>query len=277
MTFLLTCAVLCLAIVGVVCDGNARRAWWLGFALFGWGYLLLAFWSSVELPTMALLDAIGQRFDLSVHFSGRMGGMGGGMRSAGLWRAAMFGGFGGFGGASNQSIIQISHCLLALLAALIGGASASFFFGGSKDSANALDRRTPIATPARRRKWLLPTLLGLAACVMLVFLGLFLVRSSPGFWIGSTFLATWVLLGMTVLGAASSHSKGRQIWLGAALFGVGYMTLAFGRARDGETWPSMLTDHLLYALRGWVPPVVSGFPTSSSAVASANAQHLADA
>ena len=80
MTFLLTCAVLCLAIVGVVCDGNARRAWWLGFALFGWGYLLLAFWSSVELPTMALLDAIGQRFDLSVHFSGRMGGMGGGMK-----------------------------------------------------------------------------------------------------------------------------------------------------------------------------------------------------
>ena len=77
MTFLLTCGVLCLAIVGIVCDVSARRAWWLGFALFGLGYLLLAFWSSVELPTMAVLDAVGERLGLSVHFSG---GMGGGMR-----------------------------------------------------------------------------------------------------------------------------------------------------------------------------------------------------
>jgi hypothetical protein len=107
-----------------------------------------------------------------------------------------------------------------------------------------------------------------------VFFALFLVRSSPGFWVGLTFLATWALLGMTVLGAASSQGRGRQIWLGAALFGVGYMTLAFGRSRDRDSWPSLPTDHLLYALRGWFPPVVSGFPTSSSAIASANARIL---
>jgi hypothetical protein len=45
VTFLATCGVLCLAIVGVVCRGGGERAWWLGFALFGWGYLALAFWS----------------------------------------------------------------------------------------------------------------------------------------------------------------------------------------------------------------------------------------
>ena len=55
-TFLLTCAVLCLALVGVVCRHGTERAWWLGFALFGWGYLFLAFYTSFELPTMALLN-----------------------------------------------------------------------------------------------------------------------------------------------------------------------------------------------------------------------------
>jgi hypothetical protein len=43
VTFLLTCGVLCLAVVGVVCRNGSERAWWLGFALFGWGYLALAF------------------------------------------------------------------------------------------------------------------------------------------------------------------------------------------------------------------------------------------
>jgi hypothetical protein len=44
-TFLATCGLLCLAVVGAVCGGDAERTWWLGFALFGWGYVALAFWS----------------------------------------------------------------------------------------------------------------------------------------------------------------------------------------------------------------------------------------
>ena len=43
-TFLVTCGVLALAVVGVVCRAGPGRAWWLGFALFGWGYLVLVFW-----------------------------------------------------------------------------------------------------------------------------------------------------------------------------------------------------------------------------------------
>ena len=150
--------------------------------------------------------------------------------------------------------------------------AASLLFGGRKESVNAVDTRAPVVAPARRRRWLWPTILGLAACVASVFFGLFLLKSSPGFWVGSTFLATCGLLGVTGLGAASSQGKRRQIWLGAALFGVGYMTLAFGRSRNGETWPSLPTDHLLYALRDWFPPVVSGFPASSAGIAAANAR-----
>jgi hypothetical protein len=34
-TLLVTCGVLGLAVVGVVCRDAAERAWWLGFLLFG--------------------------------------------------------------------------------------------------------------------------------------------------------------------------------------------------------------------------------------------------
>jgi hypothetical protein len=35
---LLTRGLLCLAVVGAVCRSGAERAWWLGFASFGWIY-----------------------------------------------------------------------------------------------------------------------------------------------------------------------------------------------------------------------------------------------
>src|SRR5436305_12135857 len=41
--FVLTCGTLALGIVGVVRRQGPPRAWWLGFALFGWGYMALAF------------------------------------------------------------------------------------------------------------------------------------------------------------------------------------------------------------------------------------------
>ena len=77
---------------------------------------------------------------------------------------------------------------------------------------------------------------------------------------------------MTVLGVAGGQRASRHIWLGAALFGIGYMAVAFGRSPDSPMWPSLPTDHCLNAGRQWFPLVVSGFPSSSDAVASANAR-----
>ena len=59
--FLLTCGVLGLAVIGAICRRGADRAGWLGFALFGWGYMALAFWPSEFLPnppTLALLKGL---------------------------------------------------------------------------------------------------------------------------------------------------------------------------------------------------------------------------
>jgi hypothetical protein len=274
VTFLTTCAVLCLAIVGIVCRDGAKRAWWLGFALFGWGYLLLAFWSPVELPTMALLDAIGTRLGAQVKFSGGMGGMGGGMRSiggglmsAGLWA----GGFGGgLGAPPSRAHQQIAHSLWALVAALLGGILARAIFGGQREPADKL--ATPTGPPNRtdRKLWLRPAILGIAGCVLIVFLGLIGSRWAPGFWVGAAFLATCGLLGMTIVGAASARVNRQPLWLGAALFGVGYLILAFGLLPNG-TWPSLPTDYLLQAVRRWFPPVFGGPPESSDGIISANA------
>jgi hypothetical protein len=264
--FLLTCGVLCLAIVGVVCRDGPNRAWWLGFALFGWGYLLLSLWSTVSLPTMALLDAIAARFGMQVRFSG---GMGGGMMSVAL----LAGGFGGGGGGpSNQPLREIAHCLWALAAALLGGLLARTMFGGPTAPAEIRDTHTVSAARAPRRWWLWPAVMGLVGGAVVVLLCVVGSKSAPGFWVGATFLTTCGLLGVTVLGVAGDHGKRRQIWLGAAIFGIGYMAMAFGRSLDWETWPILPTDHLLRAVRPWFPPLVNGFPTASDGVASMNAR-----
>jgi hypothetical protein len=252
--FLLTCAVLGLAIVGTICRGDGERAWWLGFAIFGWGYMVLASWSSVTLPTMALLDAIGPRLGVNVQFGG---GMGGGMTGA---------------ASSDRSLPQIAHCLWALAAALAGGLLSLALFGRSRVRVEKLDTRAPTAPRSHRRWWLYPVVLGSLACVIIVVFGVITSRLSPGLWAGTTFLATCGLLGITFLGAASGQGKSRQTWLGAALFGAGYMILAFGTSADRDTWPSLPTDHIIDAVRGWFPHVFRGLRATAGGVASANAR-----
>ena len=59
--YLLTQGILVLAVVGAVCRGASERAWWLGFALFGLGYLRGRFFfgfATPKLPTTVLLNLI---------------------------------------------------------------------------------------------------------------------------------------------------------------------------------------------------------------------------
>ncbi len=167
---LLTCGVLALAVVGVVCRAGSERAWWLGFALFGWGYLALAFWSwhdasAPKLPTLAWLEMLSTKVGLTPEGFGQgsgMGGMGGGMRSVPILAlCASRGGFGGAavpaaGAATDGSYAQIGHCLWALLLAIVGGFLAKLLFGiparraetpGTETDASARPRWTRFKRP----------------------------------------------------------------------------------------------------------------------------------
>ena len=62
-------AVLGLGIVGALCRRGSERAWWLGFSVFGCGYMMLAFWSETNfdsLPTTTLLIYLGSKFDPNI-------------------------------------------------------------------------------------------------------------------------------------------------------------------------------------------------------------------
>ena len=168
MTFLLTCGVLCLAIVGIVCGGIAQRPWWLGFALFGWGYLALAFWSARDMPMMALLDVIGSRLGVTIQFL--QSGMGGG----GMVGCAV--------PSLEPSIREIGRCFCVLLAALLGGVIANAIFGCGRIRLEKLDTDPPATSEISGRWRRSPAVVVPAASVLILALGWFASRSVPGLW-----------------------------------------------------------------------------------------------
>jgi len=281
---LLTCGVLALAVVGVVCRAESERAWWLGFALFGWGYLALAFWSwknepSPSLPTLVWLDTLSTKLGLTPQGMGGMGGMGGGMRS--MWNAqfgaaTLPGGFGGnaAGVGPNWSYAQVGHCLWALLFAILGGILARALF--AIPAAHSETRRTDSEVTGQPswKRWARQAGFAVAGLALVALLGAVRSRSAPGLWAGATFLVTWALLGLTALGAVLDRGRRGEIWLGATLFGAGYMILAFGRDPVPYPIPHLPTDQFLSALKPWLPRAAEGFFTSSESVAAGNARIL---
>ena len=134
--FLVTYGVLGLAIVGAICRGFPERAWWLGFFVFGWGYLsLVAYWNTWfpfdpyqldTFPTSMALSAIRPRFGPPIEV--------GVQTREGL--------------IANQCYSRIGHDLLALLAALLGGILARVHFGHPAARSEGRADRRPRDRPA---------------------------------------------------------------------------------------------------------------------------------
>ncbi|HWE37149.1 MAG TPA: hypothetical protein VG406_11335 [Isosphaeraceae bacterium] len=158
-----TLAMLGAAVLGVVHRRGARRAWWQGFALFGWGYLFVSLgpWAAdavaPHLPTTTALDALFERMHPPRKEEARLsafisrGGGGGAapaiyaISSAAPVTATVAPATAAASGSApsmvrfNLSLTtptpeffhRVGHCLWALLAATLGGLIGRAFFATS--------------------------------------------------------------------------------------------------------------------------------------------------
>jgi hypothetical protein len=238
---LLTCGILTLGVVGAIYRQGTRRAWWLGFSLFGWGYMALwGFWSVggwPDLPTTPVLEILGPWLKSPAPADGGLFGRGAGG--------------GGFGGAGLEHVYyqQAGHCLCALLAAVLGGLLATFSFVPSGDPTDRPPpdvRETSLPTGSR---WLRPTIVGLVVLILIAAAAAIWSGSHAPLWAVLTFTLTCALIGLAILAAVLGRGRRREIGLGAALFGAGYIALVFGRPVGQAPRVYFATDQVLDALR----------------------------
>lgn len=245
--FLVTCGVLALAVVGAVCRRGVDRSWWLGSALFGWGYLALVFLADHprNLPTDHFIDAVMPRVNVAPFTHD-------------------------FGGWAGDAYYQVGHCLFGLGFAAGGGLMAFLLFGAAATRPEeAIAEGRPDTFPPRRR-WRRAPFFGLTALVVAPAAALVGLLWAPGPSAAAASLATWAVLGLAVVGAVFGPQRRRAAWLGAALFGIGYLGLIF-HLRSLPNWPHVMTDRLLYSVRGWFPRIVWEAPTLNEGAA-ANAR-----
>jgi hypothetical protein len=258
---LLTCGILALAVVGLLCRGRTERPWWLGVCLFGWGYLVLSsHWSETlasMLPTTRLLEILEPWLGPSRPVHGANGGGGFGA-----------GGGGGYGGDASLSspYVQAGHCLWALLAALLGGLLARLVFA-SREARPEESRPAGEETGWRPRSRRLPAAIaGMVALILVGAVATIRWRSHSAPWAGITFALTCAVIGLAIVGAVLGRGRRREVWLGAALFGAGYAALIFSRPVGQPPRAYLGTDRILGALRPWFPPVAKSLSGESARI-----------
>ncbi|MGC8638392.1 MAG: hypothetical protein ACP5XB_00775 [Isosphaeraceae bacterium] len=245
-TTLATCALIGLAAVGAVCRTGPERAGWLGFAVLGGGYLALVRIAPfvAGFPTARLLEWLGpwvMRGPVQ-HPYGRFC-------------------FAGFGDPYPEPYFEVGHCLISLLLAVAGGIAARFLFGTPTGEATPREPATS-PTPRSRSSWLFAaSIIGgvgalLVLCMTCVGLGL-----RPGVWTAAACFLIWALLGLAAIGAVLGQGRNRGIWLGAAVFGIGYCVLmAMGRARRRAGRARLLTSFWAESGTSFLRPVSSSRP-----------------
>jgi hypothetical protein len=239
--FLATCGVLALAIVGCVSRGGRERTWWLGFALFGWGYLSLAVWkdtrSNTELPRLPSIGA-----------------------SAAL-RSAL-GVFPPFK-EQNDAFELVCLCLWALAAAMIGGPLAWGFFGRRSSDADLSRGGPQMEARSIASAWRALAVIAVACSIVAALILLIGMRWAPGLWAAGALVTVWGFLCLAAVGAACNRGIRRARWLGAALFGSVSMTLIFGCDGPPGSWSGIAPSQLLLDLRPWIPNDFEETPTHS--------------
>lgn len=243
VVFLVTCGVLGFAVIAAVCRPASERAWWLGFTVFGGGYLWLALWGpqdwrSPALPATEVLKAVAPVFNVSL-------------------AGGVFGGLGEPQPREGDLYLQIGHCLWSLLFATAGGLWASAFPGLRSGPAEA-----PVAPPQPPddqrplRWWCRPATVAFGGSLLLVLFTLAGYPSNPELLSGVSYLLTCTLVGAAVLGAALARTRRRAEWFGAALFGGCYLIFHLAAVPGNPTWSLYRpTDSVVAVFR---PALISG-------------------
>jgi hypothetical protein len=239
-TFVLTRLTLGLAVLNAAYSHGVRRAWWLGFSLLGWTWLIAI--ATREELTVPTLPASSLLRTLKPYLGPRE--IPGPATIQSATRSSM----------ENMRYNLIAHDLCALLFAFIGGMAGRVGFAHSGNRDAPPEHESTATGPAPRKRWLRPVL-----CLWLLALlgaSLAAVRSrwNAGFWVGVTFLLTWGLLGLFVLFAIVDRGRRRPVWIGGGLLGGGYLLLALAHTSHLP----LPTNHLLNALRRWVPAIIGG-------------------
>ena len=158
---MLVCGVLGLAIVGALCRKSSERTWWLGFVIFGCGYLVLAFWSEDSfktLPTTTLLLFLVSKFDDTIVQNAVRGGA----------------------GSPQWTFLQIGHCLWSLFAAAVGGLLALLLFADPKPDREQAIAETDQSGAMPSKWWRRPVIIWLGGLVLVAIAALAGSRQLPG-------------------------------------------------------------------------------------------------
>lgn len=242
--YLLNRTVLGLAVLNAFYSRGARRAWWLGFCLFGWGYVALVdtrpeIKAPYYMPTSLVLLKIEPYLGHATPF---------GTSSDAV--------------TARYAYMKIGHDLWALVAACMGGLLARTVFSRSVDASAQPESVLPAAEPPARKRWLRPLIVVLAVLAITTSVATFRGGHLAGLWAGATFLLTSGLVGLACLGAIVGRGRRRHAWLGAGLLGAGYLVLVFART----PYLPLPSGKLLTSLREWIPGVAGGSAAANARI-----------
>lgn len=238
---LITLGAIAIALTGAFTREPAERAGWLGFALFGGGYLALAYATSTPnstLPTLSLAQAIEGSWHISPPTPASRNETG--------WDAL-------------PARYRIVHLIWALGFAGLGSVLSLFFAGGTTAVREPSPAPDDEQSPPRRGR--LAILAAMAAFWMLDFIAVARHWPRSGLWAGAAFLVACGALSLIAAGAVLRRGRSRETYLAAAFFGFGCLALTFGQPQLFSLAPHLPTEGLIHRLvPPGIPPIQSELP-----------------